>query len=107
MHEARAHRALCIYTDYPPMNEFFNKQTGIPVREGRTVKMDGDLPGADGFRVSVSGIENAMSIVNRMNYKDRQKMGEASATSFYHDRVKFLRNSRHLLRLLENPRRSS
>jgi len=89
--EARAHSALCLYTDYPPMNEFFDEQSGIAVTGGHKIKMDGKLPGADGFRISAEAIEHAMSRVLNMSLTERKRMGKQARISFYKERVKFLK----------------
>jgi len=96
IHEARAHQALCVYTDYPPMNEFFDHTSGIGVRKGKNVKMHGKLPGADGFSVSVEGIEDAMNKVSNLPYAAREKMGKHAAEQFYKERVAFLKKSQEL-----------
>lgn len=96
IHEARAHKALCVYTDFPPMNEFFQKNEGIGVSEGKPIKMEGDLTGADGFQVTSHGVEKAIQKVLKMSILEREKMGINAMHSFYKDRKYFFERANEL-----------
>lgn len=100
IHEARASGALCVYTDFAPMNEFFQPGEGVPVSDGQPKKMRGDMPGTEGFAVSVKGVEDAMAQVAELSLSERAQMGARARESFYRDRAQFLKRAKELKKLI-------
>lgn len=90
IHEAKAHKALCVYTDYPPMSEFFTQSSGVPISKGRKIKMLSELPGVFGFDIDPKGVEIAVNKILDMPYQKRKQMGENARYGFYKSRKHFL-----------------
>lgn len=100
--EAILNGALCIYTNYPPMNEFFKRGEGIPVTDGQEVKLGNTvLPGAGGFDVSVEGVETAVAKVLSMSLAARRAMGQKARASYFKIREKFLERAEILKKRLQ------
>jgi len=101
IHEARAHAALCVYSDYPPMNEFFTaNKSGVPVIGGKPIKMLSVLPGVYGIRISIQGLEAAMEHVFNLSTQQRIKIGMTARTEFYNERRDMLKRSVQLRQMI-------
>ena len=93
IHEARSLEACCIYSDYPPMNEFFKDgQSGIATKSKKTY-LTSDLPKARGIEFTAKDIETAVNKTLKMSSEKRKNIGKAARRQFYKERVEFLKKS--------------
>lgn len=84
--------ALCLYSDHPPMSEFFPSGTGIPVKGKRFRHNEGVLP-ITGIKPSPRDITAAMNRVMRMSDKQKDAIGKLAQKQFYINRHRFVNNA--------------
>ncbi len=82
--------AVCIYSDHGPMNEFFTKGSGIPVKGKKFRHHEGVLPGIMGIKPNSRDITNAMNRVLRMSTRQKVAMGIKARKVFATNRCKFI-----------------
>jgi hypothetical protein len=91
LHEAKSAGVVCLYSDFPPMNEFFNEHTGISVGgDKKFVKLLRGAYGSYGLKITVDSLEKAVKKSMEMSTEQKKEMGKAAQDSFYNDRKEFL-----------------
>jgi hypothetical protein len=91
INEARSVKAVVLFTDAPPMNEFFNNNSGIPIKAYYSGIYNNICPS---YKTTTKDIENAVSKVLSMKESELVKMGEQA-------RINFLENDFNFKKLLE------
>lgn len=92
IHEARSLEACCIYSDHPPMSEFFTNTSGVAAKCKKTYKTS-DLPNSKGTKCTVKEIETAVNKVLKLSLTQRKKLGQNARKQFYKERINFLQRA--------------
>lgn len=87
MNEARAVGALCVTTDYPPMNEMITTDTGVLVKPGNMLEWTNKLPFANVAAHQITAMMN--NVLLPMTLQQRAVKGKRARLAFEDDRRTF------------------
>ena len=96
INEARGMGAMLITTDFGPMNEFLNNNSGVLVKNSGLLHEDYQLFTNIQVKVSANGICDAVKIVLGKSYTTREEMGKSGRVQFQDDYKKMKQSKTEL-----------
>lgn len=89
INEARAVKAVVLYSDAPCMNEFFTNNTGIPIKTHQKGFINNICPN---YETTPGDIEEAVSKAIKTDIPTLKKIGELAREQFIKDEIQFKKN---------------
>ena len=99
INEARAVKAVVLYSDAPCMNEFFTNNTGIPIKTHQKGFINNICPN---YETTTTDIEDAVSKAINTDIATLKKIGEEAREQFIKDGSKFKKT---LINNIQNTKR--
>lgn len=87
IHEARSSKSVVLYTDAPPMNEFFiNEYDGFGI-DAEFIKIINDI--CPSYQININSLQKLLEKIFNMDEKSLEIIGENARTSFLNMDSKF------------------
>ena len=99
INEARAVKAVVLYSDAPCMNEFFTNNTGIPIKTHQKGFINNICPN---YETTTTDIEDAVSKAIKTDISTLKKIGEQAREQFIKDGSQFKKT---LINNIQNTKR--